>query len=450
MPLEAIGLLTSRSVSGRGAICDGLQDAKGRQRSDGATLSTMIPTQVLARGAIRVALAVSVCVGVSEATAQQAPQVNRSHPFGPDQCGPADPAYIRTANETGGVPLFLQRSEAGKAMQLMLESTRENVSTVLWASAKLAGVGEKFQIPVDSVTERITFTFSVDTKGTKLVLRQPNGHDVVVGSPGVQDTELNCGRIITVVKPQAGRWRAEVGGTGTFWLEAQAQSDIYFIKAEFVEVGGRPGHEGLFRIQGQPIAGKPATLQVSISAGDTRTTEFAFVSAKGDVLKRVNLHAMSNDRDFLDLAGDVALPAEPFRIAVTGRDGREMPYQRFYATLFHAENVQVMPKFNFDEIATGEKKTGEFEVRNFGPARSFKVTVTDAAKLVAKVEPQELFIPADGSGKIHVQLSVPASPPTGSGDDVIVVVASTTGAPTTNSAIVHLSVVAKANADGRH
>src|SRR5208282_1826523 len=64
---------------------------------------------------------------------------NRSRPFGPDACGPADPAYIRAANETGGIPMFLQRSEATKAFHLMRESTRNNVSTVLWATGTLNG-----------------------------------------------------------------------------------------------------------------------------------------------------------------------------------------------------------------------------------------------------------------------------------------------------------------------
>ena len=102
------------------------------------------------------------------------------------------------------MPLFLQRSEAGKTMQLMRESTRENVSTALWASARLAGGGQKFEIPVDSVTERITFTFSVDTKGSRLVLRGPDGQEVGEGSARTEDTELNCGRVITVEKPQPG------------------------------------------------------------------------------------------------------------------------------------------------------------------------------------------------------------------------------------------------------
>src|SRR3569833_30394 len=256
----------------------------------------MITKQNLFRG---VELALALCAWTAAAGAQQLPQINRSHSFGPDQCGPADPGYIKTANETGGVPLFLQRSEAGKAMQLMLESTRENVSTVLWSSAKLAGEGQRFEIPVDSVVERITFTFSVDTKGMRLLLRQPNGQEIGSGSPGVQNTELNCGRLITVVKPQAGMWHAEVSGNGTFWLEAQAQSDIYFIKAEFVETGGRPGHEGPFRIQGQPIAGQTAKLRVSMSATEARTTEFKLVSSKGDVLENLNLQMANRDREFL-------------------------------------------------------------------------------------------------------------------------------------------------------
>ena len=409
----------------------------------------MIPKRFFIEVAGHVALVAAACAYVGGVGAQQVPQVNRSHSFGPDQCGPADPSYIKTANETGGVPLFLQRSEAGKSMQLMRESIRENVSTVLWASARLAGAGEKFEIPVDSVTERITFTFSVDTKGTRLVLRQPGGQEVAAGSAGIEDTELNCGRLITVVKPRAGRWNAEVSGSGTFWLEAQAQSDIYFIKAEFVEPGGRPGHEGLFRIKGQPIAGQPATLQVSMSAKVARTTDFALVSSKGEVLEKLHLKTTDHDREFLELTGDVALPREPFRIAVSGLDAKGMPYQRFYATLFHAESVQVRPKFGFDEIAPGEKKMGEFEVKNFGPPQTFKATVVDAHKFVTKVEPQELSLGAHGSGKLNVGLAVPAGTQAGVGDDVIVVVASTSGTPTTNSAIVHLSVADKADPGGQ-
>ena len=35
-----------------------------------------------------------------------------SRDFAPDSCVTADPAYIRTADETGGIQVFFQRSEA--------------------------------------------------------------------------------------------------------------------------------------------------------------------------------------------------------------------------------------------------------------------------------------------------------------------------------------------------
>jgi von Willebrand factor A domain-containing protein 7 len=192
--------------------------------------------------------------------AQTPPGPNLSKPFGPDACGPADPAYIHTANETGGIPMFLQRSEASKAFHLVRESTRNNVATVFWATGTLDATPITIRIPVDSVMQRITFTFSTDTKGNQLKLTQPAGRAVSEGSPGAKVTELNCGHIVTIASPETGEWRAEIAGRGRYWLEAQAQSDIHFISAEFVREGGRPAHEGLFRIQGQPVTGIPAVL----------------------------------------------------------------------------------------------------------------------------------------------------------------------------------------------
>jgi von Willebrand factor A domain-containing protein 7 len=395
-------------------------------------------------------LAVLLAAGSLAIPAQQPGGSNPSHPFGPDQCGPADPSYIRTANETGGIPLFLQRSEAGKAMQLMRESTRENVSTVLWASSKLNGGMQRFDIPVDSITERITFTFSVDTKGTGLVLRGPDGHAMGEGSVRTEDTELNCGRLITVEKPQAGLWRAEVSGSGTFWLEAQAQSDIYLISSEFVRLGGRPGHEGLFKIQGQPLMGEPATLQASLSATDAKTTEFSFVSERGDVLQKLPMKASNADREFLEFTGDVELPSVPFRVAVSGLDKNGKQYQRFEGRLFHAESVAVVPKLSFDELSPGAIREAAFDIRNLGPARSFKVTVTDAHRFVTAVEPPELAIGAHQTVSLKVTMKVPLGTAGGTGDDLVVLVSSTSGMATTNAAVIRLTVAANAQGQPPH
>jgi hypothetical protein len=336
--------------------------------------------------------------------------------------------------------MFLQRSEATKAFHLVRESTRNNVATVFWASGTLDGKPQIITIPVDSVTKRITLAFSVDTKGSQLKLTQPSGGAITEGLAGAEVTELNCGRILTVSSPEAGEWRAEITGTGRFWMEAQAQSDIYFIAVQFVKEGGRPGHEGLFRIQGQPLSGTPATLQASLSASATKSTEFYLVTEEGQSTLKLQMHAVNSDLELLEFVGSVDLPSVPFRVAVIGRDSNGKQYQRFFSNLFHAESVEVSPKQEFDEVPAGSTKQVAFMVRNIGFPRTFNLTVTGAHQFVSKVEPKELTLVAGESGIVRVDLTVPAGTAPGFGDDIVIVARSTAGPPTSNSSVVRISV----------
>jgi len=335
--------------------------------------------------------------------------------------------------------MFLRRSEAAKAFHLVRESTRNNVATATWATGVLDGKTQTIEIPVDSVTRRATFTFSVNTTGSKLVLRRPSGEVISEGS-ATEITELNCGLIVTAISPEAGNWRAEITGRGTFWMSAQVQSDIYFISAEFVKEGGRPGHKGLFRIQGQPLVGMPATLQASLSAAQTRTTEFHLVNEHGEPIQRLHMQQVNSDHEMLEFVGSLDLPRVPFRVAVMGRDSQGKQYQRFFAPLFHAESVEVSPKVDFDELPAGSARQATFTVRSIGSPRTFRITVTDARQFVSKVEPKELSLGAGESGVVRVDLTVPGGTTPGVGDDVVVVVTSTAGPGTSNSSVVHFSV----------
>jgi len=340
--------------------------------------------------------------------------------------------------------MFLQRSEAAKAFHLVRESTRNNVATVFWATGTLDAKPQIIRVPVDSVTKRITFTFSGDTKGSEFKVTQPSGGAITESSSSTEVTDLNCGRILTMTSPEAGEWLAQITGRGRYWIEAQAQSDIFFVSVEFVKKGRRPGHEGLFRIQGQPLVGTPATLQASLSASATKTTEFYLVNEQGQTIQKLQMDAVNSDRQFLEFVGSVALPNEPFRVAVTGRDSNDKQYQRFFASLFHAESVEVSANPDLDpdldELSPGSTRQVAFKVRNIGPPRTFKFTVTDTQKFLTNVAPKELALGAGESGTVQVQLTVPAATAPGVGDDLVIVAASTAGPPTSNSSVVHLSV----------
>ena len=386
-----------------------------------------------------VAICCSDCFSV---TAQTQPSENRSRRFGPDACGPADPSYIRIANETGGQPMFLQPSEAAKAFHFVRESTRNNMGTVFWATGTFDGKAQTFEIPVDSVTQRITFSFSLDTKGGKLTLTQPSGGTIVEATASTEITDLNCGRIVTLGTPEAGLWRAAVTGTGRFWLQAQAQSDLYFITAEFVRKGGRPAHEGLFKIAGQPVAGTSATLRVSLSAKEAKSTAFRLVSERGDTIQDVQMHADSSDREFLEFLGTLDLPKDSFRVAVSGRDRKGRSYQRFFPALFHAATVEVLPERILDELTAGVTTPVTFALRNVGASGTFKITVTDGHQFVSQVVPRELTLGTGESGSVRVQITVPAGTAPGMGDDVVVVATSSAGSAASNSCVVHFSVTA--------
>jgi uncharacterized membrane protein len=127
-----------------------------------------------------------------------------------------------------------------------------------------------------------------------------------------------------------------------------------------------------------------------------------------------------------------------------------MQYQRFYGPLFHAASVAVIPKLNFDELTPGSKREAEFEVRNLGPARNFKVIVTDARRFVSVSGPRELAIGAHQSGSVKVQIAVPAGAANGTGDDLVVVASSTSGIATTNSAVVRLSIADESKVQQPH
>jgi hypothetical protein len=335
--------------------------------------------------------------------------------------------------------MFLQPSEAAKAFHFVREATRNNVGTVFWATDTFEGKVKTFEIPVDSVTQRITFSFSADTRGSKLTLIQPSGGTILEATASTEITELNCGRIVTLSTPEAGLWRAEVTGTGRFWLQARAQSDIYFITAGFVRKAGRPAHQGLFRIAGQPVSGTPATLRVSLSAKEAKSTVFRLVSERGDTIQELQLHADSPDREFLEFLGTLELPKDPFRVAVNGRDTKGRSYQRFFPALFHAETVEVLPEHFIDELAAGSTTQATFAVRNVGALATFKITVTDEHQFVGQVIPRELTLGTGESGSVHVQITVPAGTAPGLGDDIVIVAASSAAS---NSGVAHFSVTA--------
>jgi hypothetical protein len=335
--------------------------------------------------------------------------------FGPGVCGPADATYLKTATETGGQPFFLSPEEVSKSAAIMGGSA--NTELMLWA----AGRGEStYSVPVDPSVRRVTFSASFDGTGGTLRVISPHGVETQADAR-VQDTVLNCGRVLTVDTPATGNWQLQVTASARFWLAARGKTDVALIATEFVHRAGRPGHEGLFRIQGQPVAGKPATLRVSLSSQAPKPT-FALISLGAQMLRPIDLTPIGDE----EFVGTIELPDQPFRVAVTGVDTSGAQFQRIFGPLFHAAVVEVVPPA-VASLAAGTTTPVAFAVRNLGPAVRLTLVATDTRGKVLPVTPSALALEQGAEGTATVSVTVAADAAAES--EVIVLVTATGEGP---------------------
>jgi hypothetical protein len=316
--------------------------------------------------------------------------------FGPGVCGPIDPIYIKGATETGGQPFPLSTAEVGKSSRMMEASLLPQM--ILWASGESE---HAYSIPVDPTVVRMMFSGTFDATGGSLTVIAPDG-TVIQQGDRIEDTILNCGRIITVDAPASGTWQVRTAPTGRFWLSVHAKSSLSLTAAEFVERDAGPASDRLVRIEGEPIAGRPATLRVRVSS-TVKSPTFQLVSLDARPLQAIDLQSTDN----LEFSGTITLPAEAFRVIVSGRDESGVPAQRVWAGLFHGEVIEVLPPSG-ETVTAGTQVPVTFTIRNHGPAARLSLVSSDHRGKVIAVEPSTLDLGADAEAVATVQLIVPA------------------------------------------
>jgi hypothetical protein len=357
---------------------------------------------------------------------------NRSHQFGPGKCGPVDPVYLKTASETGGQPLFLGPSEIAASAQVMRETSGADDTLILWASD--SGGAREFTLPVDGTIARMTLSAMFDTTGGVMTIVAPDGRTISADGR-IEDTPLNCGRIVTIPSPEPGSWRVRAAPSGRFWLTAHARSDVDIISAAFVQVAGRPGHEGLMKISGRPAATNPATLRVTFSGAAARSVQFHLLSMEGLLLKQLGLPRIGSD----EFAGTIDLPADSFRVAMMGVDANGLPFQRVFSTAFRGELVELSSADAVQTVQPGQLARLRIRLRNLGPRARYRIVSTHVAQ-VLKVAPADVEIHEGGETVVTVWVPVARDAAAGSEIEVMVTATSTDARETTNYVMRTLKV----------
>ncbi|MDD5269389.1 MAG: hypothetical protein PHO08_20115 [Methylococcales bacterium] len=360
-------------------------------------------------------------------------------------CSPYDPTYFELARRTGGQVFITTRTESGTTLaNLMRPLVRNDVHLILQASLNLTGNQVNLSAPIDDTVKQAIFSVGMITKGT-IALRRPNGALVQGTDTGITITDTIGSKTIEVNAPEPGDWKIELTGTGTTLVTAIAATPSFLHKFEFVNMAGRTEHQGLFPIDGNPIAGKTQMVR-AVMFGMVNIGEFSFRRPDGTVISRFSLASNNplgaTDDDFV---GEVVPPIEPFLVYVSGTTPGGQPFQRAVPGQLIASNVEVRSASDLTSVPAGRTTAVAFSITNYGVPAFFTLTAIDSLKFLTTAAPSPIKLDTDESLTVTVNVSPPLT--TVPATEFAVTLTATAGTDDTSNSASILLAVAPSNRD---
>jgi hypothetical protein len=242
-----------------------------------------------------------------------------------------EPLYFDMASKTGGDFYFWAPGEfANAGLQIPMHD-----EPVLLAYGRFEQPRRSFDIPVEAGVRALTIFAGAQRKDRAVIVR-PGGAIVAAGEAGVTLQTFSHMTIATIKSPAPGTWRIDFDGAGLYSVSAHlkgaaADSAPQLVDFDFVEVGGRPGHEGLFPIQREVFKGQTITCRVEVS-GATSGVQLAFVTGDSRPIATQPLDSEPGDSEHF--LGRCLIPNVPFRVVLTGRDSLGQPFRRTTSPLY--------------------------------------------------------------------------------------------------------------------
>lgn len=256
----------------------------------------------------------------------------RSQPLRVDRGGllQVEPTYFNLAAQTGGDFYFWAPGEFARAgLQLPIHD-----EPVLLAYGRFAAPRRSFDISVESGVRTLTI-FAGAQRKDRAVLVRPGGGIVAEGAAGVTLQTFSHMTIATIQTPAPGKWQIDFEGAGMYSVSAHVRPSGQvdapaLIAFDFVEMGGRPGHEGWFPIQRELRRGESITCQLSVS-GASSGMQLYFVTGDDRPIAEVPMDSAPGDTEHY--LGRCVIPNQPFRVVVTGRDRLGVAFRRTTSAL---------------------------------------------------------------------------------------------------------------------
>ena len=298
-----------------------------------------------------------------------------------------------------------------------------------------------FEFAVASSTKRLSVSISFAGAKKGVSLTRPTG--AVVSEKDVDAKIQNMEKVgyFEVTNPEFGTWHLKISGSGDFSLkiltdekskpESQQNNSPFIqqlvdaiyvdkepgIQFEFVALAGRPGHQGLFPIAGQPTSHKQIA-QVRAFDPPLEKVELKLFSVSGKILLQTILPRgdgiYSPTEDFVS---EIELPAEPFRVFISGTDKNGVVHEKMLQQAYRVTGVGIYSNLSFDELKRGAENTLSFLVENNGSEATFRVVIVEVPVGGTKAwipdfeEPTPIKLAGGESRVVEKSFFVPADDP---------------------------------------
>ncbi|XP_030643664.1 von Willebrand factor A domain-containing protein 7 [Chanos chanos] len=349
--------------------------------------------------------------------------------------------YYDAALASGGQVIEVTKSSLPQATDIIVDTSTSALVTIL-QRARNPGQTESFPFFLDSSVSNVTIY--ITGNNLKFTLINPSGvtqsGTVLQGPLGSIQVVGNLWRIRLNSSNQTGMWQISMETTQAYTIKVTGQSAITFVY-DFVEEFKGP-HPGYASLSGQPQAGLPATLLLTVTGQkgpeSLKVQEVHLVEVSGAHVSKGTIKEVGGG-DLLVTVTEV--PGGEFVVLLQGEDTTSSTlFQRQSTTQISRSKVTVKAVVD-GTMLPGQQYKLPFTVTTNGTGGNYVIRARNDRSIPMDF-PKSLSLGSGGSANGTITLTPPSN--TLSGTDVTLTVeAEGPGSADSNYVVLRLLVVAK-------
>lgn len=250
--------------------------------------------------------------------------------------------YDEVARATGGAVYKFDEGLEG-AGDIMIATYGSEI--LVSETFELYKETKTIRVPIEASVTMVLFTVTALQGKPAAEITDPLGtslKDYLVRKPQeVKEISLENGEAIIVHYPEPGMWKLKVSGTGNLHVKVDIKSDkknnVSFDDFEFVELRGRPGHQGYFKTF-RPLAPGQEMKAKATLFGSPQDVRVEFIRSSGDSYPGYGGRVIPEAKGSNSYYGDFKIPPNSFRVMMTGKDKDGNPLQRLFNPLFEIDH----------------------------------------------------------------------------------------------------------------